>query len=45
MDEKGIQLKHKMVYLQWQGEKLEVVWPKELATAEPRYPTPPWGER
>ena len=45
VDEQGIQLKHKMVLLQWQNGKLEVVWPDELATAPPRFPTPPWDQR
>ncbi|MBW2063582.1 MAG: amino acid ABC transporter substrate-binding protein [Deltaproteobacteria bacterium] len=28
--------------LQWQKGELEIIWPKETATAEPLYPKPPW---
>ncbi|GIX46895.1 MAG: branched-chain amino acid ABC transporter substrate-binding protein [Candidatus Tectimicrobiota bacterium] len=45
VDEQGKQLKHKMVLLQWQDGQLEIVWPDELATAPPRFPTPPWEQR
>ncbi|MFQ6672786.1 MAG: amino acid ABC transporter substrate-binding protein [Candidatus Tectimicrobiota bacterium] len=45
VDQNGIQVGHKMVFLQWQDGKAQVVWPTELATAEPRFPTPPWDKR
>lgn len=36
----------KLTYiLQWQHEKLELVWPPDVATSQIWYPTPPWGER
>ncbi len=28
--------------LQWQKGELEIIWPKETATAKPLYPKPPW---
>jgi branched-chain amino acid transport system substrate-binding protein len=31
--------------VQWQGGNREIVWPRNLATADYIYPTPPWGER
>jgi len=45
VDDTGLQIKRKLVYFQWQDGKQEIVWPKELATAAPRYPTPPWDKR
>jgi branched-chain amino acid transport system substrate-binding protein len=45
VDERGFQLGHKMVTIQWQDGKQVLVWPDEVATAKPRYPTPPWTQR
>jgi branched-chain amino acid transport system substrate-binding protein len=39
----GIQVAHQMLVTQWQGGKKVVVWPPELAEAEPCYPAPPWA--
>ncbi len=45
VDERGYQTAHQGVFIQWQeGEKV-VVWPDDLAAAEPRIPMPPWSER
>jgi branched-chain amino acid transport system substrate-binding protein len=45
IDERGFQIGHKAVAIQWQDGKQVVVWPDELATGKPRFPTPPWGQR
>jgi branched-chain amino acid transport system substrate-binding protein len=45
VDEDGFQIAHKMVTFQWQNEKKVVVWPDELASGKPRFPTPPWNQR
>jgi len=45
VDERGYQIANTGVFIQWQDGKKEVVWPDEYATAEPRFPTPPWGQR
>jgi branched-chain amino acid transport system substrate-binding protein len=39
----GIQVAHQILVTQWQGGKKVVVWPRELAEAEPCYPAPPWA--
>lgn len=45
VDERGYQTANRGLFIQWQeGEKV-VVWPEELATAEPWFPTPPWNRR
>ncbi|RLE51213.1 MAG: branched-chain amino acid ABC transporter substrate-binding protein [Candidatus Methanomethylicota archaeon] len=41
----GLQVGHKMVVIQWQNGKKEIVWPREVATADPVYPMPSWKER
>jgi branched-chain amino acid transport system substrate-binding protein len=33
------------LFIQWQDGEKVIVWPDNVATAEPRFPTPPWGER
>lgn len=38
VDQRGMQLRHFPVIIQWQGGRRVVVWPRELATAEPRFP-------
>jgi len=38
----GNQVGHELVLLQWQGGKKEVVWPRNVATAELIYPKPSW---
>jgi branched-chain amino acid transport system substrate-binding protein len=45
VDKDGFQTAHKMVLLQWQDGKRVVVWPDDLASGKPRYPTPPWNAR
>jgi branched-chain amino acid transport system substrate-binding protein len=45
VDERGYQTANQGVFVQWQDGEKAVVWPEELATAEPRFPTPPWSER
>ncbi len=45
VDERGFQIAHKMVTIQWQDGKQVVVWPDEVAGGKPRYPTPPWSQR
>jgi branched-chain amino acid transport system substrate-binding protein len=45
VDKDGFQIAHKMVTFQWQDGKKVIVWPEELATGKPRFPTPPWSQR
>jgi branched-chain amino acid transport system substrate-binding protein len=41
----GAPIAHKDLMFQWQDGKKVIVWPEELATGKPRFPTPPWTER
>jgi hypothetical protein len=43
--ERGFQIGQKAITIQWQDGKQVVVWPDELASGKPRFPTPPWNER
>jgi branched-chain amino acid transport system substrate-binding protein len=45
VDERGYQLANKGLFIQWQDGAKVVVWPDELASAKPRFPTPPWSQR
>lgn len=45
VDQDGFQVAHKMIILQWQDGKKVTVWPDDLASGKPRYPTPPWNQR
>jgi branched-chain amino acid transport system substrate-binding protein len=45
VDERGYQTAHRGLLVQWQDGRKEVVWPEDVATAQPRFPTPPWGAR
>ena len=45
VDERGFQIAHKMVLIQWQEGRRATVWPASLAEAKPLYPTPPWSQR
>src|SRR5439155_20328164 len=45
IDERVVQIRHKAVTSQWQEGKQVVVWPDELASGKPRFPTPPWTGR
>ncbi len=40
VDRTGIQIRHFPLILQWQKKKREIVWPKELATATPKFGHP-----
>ncbi len=45
VDERGFQIAHKAITIQWQDSKQVVVWPEELASGKVRFPTPPWSGR
>ncbi len=45
VDERGFQIGHKAITIQWQDGKQVVVWPDEVAAGKPRFPTPPWSAR
>lgn len=45
VDERGFQIGHKAVTIQWQDGKQVVVWPDDVAGGKPRFPTPPWSGR
>ena len=45
VDDRGFQVAHKAVTIQWQDGKSAVVWPDAAATSKPRFPTPPWSQR
>ncbi len=45
VDRRGYQVAHRGLFIQWQDGEKAVVWPDDVATAEPRYPTPPWDRR
>jgi len=45
VDERGYQIGHRMVTIQWQDGRQVIVWPDEVAAGKPRFPTPPWGMR
>ena len=45
VDERGFQIAHKAITIQWQDGKQVVVWPEELASGKVRFPTPPWSGR
>ncbi len=45
VDERGFQIGHKAITIQWQDGKQVVVWPAELASGKPWLPTPPWSQR
>ena len=45
VDERGFQIGHKAITIQWQDGKQAVVWPEEVAAGKPRFPTPPWSQR
>ncbi len=44
-DKKTQQNKLPTYLVQWQGGKLETVWPKDLSTKPAAYPVPKWSER
>jgi branched-chain amino acid transport system substrate-binding protein len=45
VDDRGFQIAHKAVTIQWQEGKKVIVWPDEVASAKARVPTPPWTQR
>jgi len=45
VDERGLQIANKGLFVQWQDGKKVVVWPDASASAKPRFPTPTWGQR
>ncbi len=45
VDERGYQTANDGLFIQWQDGEKVVVWPEEIATHEPWYPTPAWSER
>ena len=45
VDSEGVQIAHRMLVFQWQDGRKVIVWPDELATGTPRFPTPGWRER
>ena len=45
VDERGFQVGHKAITIQWQDEKPVVVWPDEVAAGKSRLPIPPWSQR
>ena len=45
VDADGFQTAHKMVMFQWQDGRKVTVWPDDLASGKPRFPTPGWGQR
>ncbi len=45
VDERGFQVGHKAITIQWQDGKQVVVWPDEVAAGKARFPTPPWSQR
>ena len=45
VDERGYQIGNKGLLVQWQDGKRVVVWPDDLKSARPRFPTPPWSQR
>jgi branched-chain amino acid transport system substrate-binding protein len=45
LDERGFQVGHRAITIQWQNDKPMVVWPDEVAAGKARFPTPPWSQR
>src|SRR5438067_597887 len=45
VDERGFQVGHRAITIQWQDGKQVVVWPDEVAAGKLKFPTPPWNQR
>jgi branched-chain amino acid transport system substrate-binding protein len=45
LDERGYQTAHKAITIQWQNGKQVVVWPDDVTSGKPRFPSPPWSQR
>jgi hypothetical protein len=43
VDERGFQVAHKPITIQQDGKQV-VVWPDEVVSGKPRFPTPPWSQ-
>jgi len=44
-DERGVNVTKPMVVEQWQDGKLATIWPADVASDKPQYPTPGWDKR
>jgi branched-chain amino acid transport system substrate-binding protein len=45
VDERGYQIGHKTITVQWQDGRSVLVWPDEVANGAPRFPTQAWSGR
>jgi branched-chain amino acid transport system substrate-binding protein len=45
LDERGYQTAHKAITIQWQNGQQVVVWPDDVTSGKPRFPSPPWSQR
>ncbi|MCC5940013.1 MAG: amino acid ABC transporter substrate-binding protein [Balneolaceae bacterium] len=45
VDERGYQIANKGLFIQWQDGEKVIVWPDDVATHQPRFPTPIWNKR
>lgn len=45
VDERGYQTANRGLFVQWQNGEKVVVWPDDVATGQPWFPTPAWNER
>src|SRR5262245_45657324 len=45
VDQRGFQTAHKAITIQWQDGVQVVVWPDDVISGKPRFPSPPWGQR
>jgi len=45
VDERGFQKAHKAITIQWQDGKQAVVWPDDVMSGKPRFPSPSWSQR
>lgn len=45
VDERGYQTANRGLFIQWQDGEKVIVWPDDVATDQPRFPTPVWDER
>lgn len=45
VDERGYQVGHKAVTIQWQNGRSVIIWPDEAANGAARFPTPAWNAR
>jgi len=45
VDQRGFQTAHKAITIQWQDGVQVVVWPDDVISGKPRFPSPPWSQR